>query len=56
MFDDMVHVAHDLTKLGYKLYATDSTHDYLMDKGVEASLVQFPGGDVSGEGIAHVLC
>ncbi|CAN0509881.1 unnamed protein product, partial [Scytosiphon promiscuus] len=46
MFDDVVHVAHDLTQLGYNLYATDSTHDYLKDKGVDVSLVKFPGGNV----------
>lgn len=42
MFDDMVHVAHDLSQLGYKIHATDSTHEYLRDKGVEATLVKFP--------------
>lgn len=50
MYDDVVHIAHDLTQLGYKLYATDSTHDYLKDKGVDASLVKFPGGNVRGRG------
>lgn len=48
MFDEVVHVAHDLTQLGYKLYATDLTYDYLKDKGVEANLVQLPGGNVRG--------
>lgn len=46
MFDDMVHVAHDLHELGYHIHATDSTHDFLKDKGVPATLVKFPGGEV----------
>lgn len=46
MFDDMVHVAHDLHLLGYHIHATDSTHDFLKDKGVPATLVKFPGGQV----------
>lgn len=49
MYDDMVHVAHDLSQLGYKIHATDSTHEYLRDKGVQATLVKFPSreGEVS---------
>lgn len=47
MFDEMVHVAHDLTQLGYNLYATESTHEYLQDKGVSSTLVKFPGEGVS---------
>ncbi len=46
MFDDMVHVAYDLRELGYHIHATDSTHDFLEDKGVPSTLVQFPGGTV----------
>lgn len=46
MFDDMVHVAHDLHTLGYHLYATESTHDFLQDKGVKATLVKFPTENV----------
>lgn len=48
MFDVMVHVAHDLNMLGFNLYATESTHDYLQDKGVASTLVRFPGKNVSG--------
>lgn len=44
--DDMVHVAYDLHQLGYHIHATDSTHDFLKDKGVPATLVKFPGGQV----------
>lgn len=47
MFDDMVHVAHDLNDLGYHLHATDSTHDFLADKGVKSTLVRFPGAHAS---------
>lgn len=46
MFDDMVHVAHDLTLLGYNLYATELTQEYLSDKGVKATLLTFPGDKV----------
>lgn len=46
MFDDMVHVAHDLNALGYHLYATESTHDFLQDKGVKATLAKFPAKNV----------
>ncbi|CAM9578594.1 unnamed protein product, partial [Discosporangium mesarthrocarpum] len=42
MFDDIVHIAHDLNQLGYNLYTTESTHDYLKDKGVDSTLVAFP--------------
>lgn len=46
MFDDMVHVGHDLHQLGYHLHATDLTHDYFKDKGVPTTLVKFPGAEV----------
>lgn len=46
MHDDMVHLAHDLHELGYHIHATDGTHDLLKDKGVPATLLQFPGGQV----------
>lgn len=53
MFDEMVHVAHDLQILGYHLYATESTYDYLSDKGVQSTLVRFPGKQVCASW--HVL-
>lgn len=56
MFDDMVHVAFDLNELGYHIHATDSTHDFLTDKGVAATLVKFPGGEVgAGRQMAALL-
>ena len=47
MYDDIVHIAHDLNQLGYHLHATDITHEYLHNKGVKATLVKFPGKEVS---------
>lgn len=46
MCDDMVHIAYDLHQLGYHIHATDSTHDFLQGKGVPATLLKFPGGQV----------
>ncbi|CAB1117947.1 unnamed protein product [Ectocarpus sp. CCAP 1310/34] len=48
MHDDMVHLAHDLHELGYHIHATDGTYDSLKDKGVPATLLQFPGGQREG--------
>lgn len=47
MFDDIVPVAHDLALLGYNIFATQSTQEYLHDKGVKATLLSFPGEIVS---------
>lgn len=46
MFDDMVHVGHDLHQLGYHLHATDLTHNFFKEKGVPTTLVKFPGAEV----------
>ncbi|CAM9447351.1 unnamed protein product, partial [Choristocarpus tenellus] len=55
MFDDIVHVGHDLHKLGYNLFATELTHDYLEDKGVPSTLVRFPSAQGTAPNVVDHL-
>lgn len=55
MLDEIVPVAHDLAQLGYNLFATESTQEYLKDKGVKATLLSFSGEIVSIRFCCHLV-
>jgi len=48
--EEFVHQAFKLTELGYKLYATDKTHEYLTKYGVESEELGFPLDKLANDG------
>ncbi|CAM9789363.1 unnamed protein product, partial [Phaeothamnion confervicola] len=54
LFDDMTHVAFELQRMGYPLFATESTHDYLQDKGVASTLLHFPSSDKTPNAMEYI--
>jgi len=40
--DEMVHYAHDLHAAGFELFATQMTYNYMVDKGIPVTLLNYP--------------
>jgi carbamoyl-phosphate synthase (ammonia) len=54
MLEDIVHVAYELGKLGFDLYATQKTHAHLISRGVASALLHFPSEGVSPDVVEHL--
>ena len=53
--DEFVHVAHQLSELGYTIYTTEKTHAYLQDHGIDTLKLGFPLDKSSRDNILDYL-
>jgi carbamoyl-phosphate synthase (ammonia) len=53
--EDFVHAAYKMHELGYKLFTTEKTHEFLKKYDVPSTKLDFPGDDDSEQNVLNYL-